>query len=91
MLRQIPDPQQTIEYVAINRDVTLPNRPRSHQIPPDSPDYVEAWARDLVDAVGKREARLALAGYKTIAANKQLNKADREIAVERMKALERLL
>ena len=36
----------------------MPNEPRSHQVPPDSPQYTEAWARDLIDAVGKREARL---------------------------------
>ena len=66
-------------------------KPRSHEIPPDSPVYVGAWARDLVDAVGKREARLALAGYQAIAANKRLAKADREVAVERVKALEKLL
>jgi len=69
----------------------MPPRPRSHDLPPDSPEYVAAWARDLVDAVGKREARLALAGYQAIAANKRLAKADREIAVERVKALENLL
>lgn len=69
----------------------MPTSPRSHQVPPDSPPYVEAWARDLIDAVGKREARLALARYKAIVANKRLSKTDREVAAERVKALETLL
>jgi hexokinase len=47
----------------------MPTRPRCHDVSPDSAEYVAAWARDLVDAVGKREARLALAGYQAIAAN----------------------
>ena len=67
------------------------NRPRSHDLPPDSPDYVAAWARDLIAAIGKREARLALAGYKSTAANKRLKKTDREVAIERVNALEKLL
>ena len=66
-------------------------KPRSHEIPPDSPEYVEAWARDLIAAVGKREARLALAEYKAIAARKRLAKADRIVVVERIKALEKYL
>ncbi len=69
----------------------MPPRPRSHDVSLDSPEYVAAWARDLVDAVGKREVRLALAGYQAIAANKRLAKADRELAVERVNALENLL
>jgi len=69
----------------------MPPRPRSHDVSPDSPEYVAAWARDLFDAVGKREARLALAGYQAIAANKRLAKVDREIAVERVNALENLI
>ncbi|HJN11633.1 MAG: hypothetical protein QGG09_11065 [Pirellulaceae bacterium] len=39
----------------------MPTRPRSHDVPPDSPEYIEAWARDLVAAIGKRKARLILA------------------------------
>ncbi len=67
------------------------NRPRSHEVPPDSPEYVEAWARDILAAVGKRETRSILADYQALAKNKRLAKADREVAVERVKALEKLL
>ena len=45
--------------------------------------YVKAWARDLVAAAGKREARRILDDYKAIARNKELPKADRDIAVLR--------
>lgn len=69
----------------------MPTRPRSHDVPLDSPEYVLAWARDLVDAVGNREARTILADYQALAANKRLAKADRDIAAERVKALEKLL
>ena len=69
----------------------MPNRPRSHDIPPDSPDYIEKWARDLVAAVGKREARRILADYRGIADNERLARRDREVAAERAEALEELL
>ena len=69
----------------------MPTRPRSHDVRPDSPEYVLAWARDILDAVGKREARKLLADYQTHAANKRLAKADQDIAAERVKALENLL
>jgi len=65
--------------------------PRSYRIPPDAPEYVLAWARDLVDAIGKREARTILADYKAISENKRLAKRDREIAAERVNALKSLL
>jgi hypothetical protein len=39
----------------------MSNRPRSHDVPPDSTEYVTAWARDIVTTVGKREARTILA------------------------------
>ena len=69
----------------------MSTQPRSHQIPPDSPKYVETWARDIVAAVGKREARKILADYRALADNKRLAKADRETATERVRALEKLL
>ena len=69
----------------------MPTRPRSHDVPPDSPEYVQAWARDIVEAVGKREARTILEDYQALANNKRLAKADRDIAAERVKALEKLL
>ena len=56
----------------------------------DTAEYVEKWARALVKA-GKADARLILADYKTLAANKQLEKADRDIARKRAKAIERIL
>jgi len=68
----------------------MTSRPRSHNVP-DSPEYVKAWARDIVAAVGKREARKILGDYEALAANKRLAKADRDIAAERVDALENLL
>ncbi|MDA1055799.1 MAG: hypothetical protein O3C40_35850 [Planctomycetota bacterium] len=69
----------------------MPTHPRSHDLPPDSPEYTEAWARDLIAAVGKREARLALANYKAIAADPKVTKQGRTAAAERAEILERLL
>jgi hypothetical protein len=66
-------------------------RPKSHDIAPDSPQYVEIWARDLVAAVGKREARTILADYKAIAEDPKVTKHGRNAAAERAEALERLL
>ena len=66
-------------------------KPRSHQLPLDSPDYVTVWARDLVTAIGKREARRILEDFRTLAENKRATKADRAVAAERVKALERLM
>ena len=65
--------------------------PRSHKIAPDSPEYVEAWARDVIAAVGKREARRILADYMAIVDNKRLAKRDREVAAERVRALKERL
>ena len=69
----------------------MPKPPRSHDIPPDSPKYVEAWARDLIAAAGKREARSTLANYRKLAADPKLTKYDRKVAAERAEVLERLL
>ena len=57
----------------------------------DTPEYLVAWAKSVVKEAGKREARLVLADYKAIAANRRLAKEDREIAAGRAKALERFL
>ena len=65
--------------------------PRSHEIPLDSPEYVAAWARDLVSAIGKRESRLILDDYRALSGNKRATKADRQVAAERGEALEKLL
>lgn len=67
------------------------DHPKSHQIPPDSPEYVAAWARDLETAVGKRELRKILADYKRLAADRRLTKEDRAIARKQAKALAELL
>lgn len=56
-----------------------------------SPEYVEAWARDLIAAIGKGEARRILVDYRALADNKRLARADRETAAERVKALDRRL
>ncbi len=57
----------------------------------DTREYLEQWAKSLVKSAGKREARIALAGYKALAANKELDKSDRAIARKRAKAIERIL
>jgi hypothetical protein len=69
----------------------MSNRSRSHQIAPDAAEYVDAWARDILAAVGKRDVRRLLADYKALADNKRLPKSDRNTAAERAKALEELL
>lgn len=53
----------------------------------DSPEYLREWVTLLVKTAGKAEARVALAGYKALAANKQLGKTDRDIARKRARAL----
>jgi len=57
----------------------------------ESLEYVRAWARNLVAAVGKREARRILNDYKAISGNMRLAKADRDIAARRVRVLSRLL
>lgn len=69
----------------------MPKEPRSHQIPADSPEYEEAWARDLIDAIGKRKARTVLADYKRFAADKTLSDFDRKVSRKRAKILAKLL
>ena len=69
----------------------MPTGPRSHDVPPDSPEYVEAWARDLIAAIGKRKARLILADYKALADDPKVTKHGRAVAAERAEILERLL
>lgn len=69
----------------------MPNRPKSHEIPPGSSDDDETWARDLVAAVGKRHARKALDDYERLAADRRLTKSDRAIARKQAKALAELL
>jgi len=56
----------------------------------DTPEYLATWARSLVKA-GKADARLVLADYKSLAANRELHKSDRDIARKRAEALERIL
>ena len=57
----------------------------------DSPEYLAGWAKELVKAVGKREARLAAAEYRTIAANKRVPAAERKSAIKRADAIEKKL
>ncbi|MDA1055789.1 MAG: hypothetical protein O3C40_35800 [Planctomycetota bacterium] len=65
--------------------------PESHSPPADSHESLTAWARDLVAAVGKRQARKALEDYKRLAADRRLTKDDRAIARKQAKALAELL
>ena len=57
----------------------------------ESLEYVKAWARDLVAAAGKREARRILDEYKALSRDKELPKAERDIAARRARILSRLL
>ena len=59
--------------------------------PPDDPEYVRQWAKDLVAAIGKREARTILERYRAFASNKRLSKYDRAVAEQRAKILGELL
>ena len=67
------------------------NHPESHETPPESAGYVQAWARDVVAAIGKFEARRLLDDYRAIAANEVLDKSDRDAARERANAISRHL
>ena len=69
----------------------MAKQPRSHEIPPDAPQYVQAWARDIIAAVGKRQARRILADYRAIAADPKVTKHGRAIAAQRAKILGKLL
>jgi len=64
---------------------------KEHDDTADTPEYLREWAAALVKTAGKREARIALAGYQALAANKSLDKNDRDIARKRAKAIERIL
>jgi len=57
----------------------------------DTPEYLRTWAKELVKAAGKREARLAAAEYRTISANKRVPAADRKSAIKRAEAIEKNL
>jgi hypothetical protein len=57
----------------------------------DTPEYLAGWAKELVKLAGNREARLALAEYRRLAADKKIPKAERKAAAERAKAIEKYL
>ena len=61
------------------------------QKPPDDPEYVRSWAKALVAAVGKRQARAVLEDYRALASRKRLDKYSREVAAQRAKILKELL
>lgn len=58
-------------------------KPHSHRIAPETPDYVQAWAKDLVATIGKSESKKLLDDYRGIASNTRLPKADRQTAAKR--------
>jgi hypothetical protein len=64
---------------------------KEHDDTADTPEYLRGWAEALIATAGKRKARIALAGYQALVANKSLDKADRDIARKRAEALERIL
>ena len=53
----------------------------------DTDEYLRDWARALVKETGEREARIALEQYQSIAGDKRLSKADRQIAANRAEAI----
>ena len=57
----------------------------------ESKPEVEAWAAELVAAVGKRQARKVLDDYQRLAADKQLSAFDRAVAKQRGRILAKLL
>jgi len=71
--------------------MSMSDRPRSHDVRPDSPQYVEAWAVDLIAAIGKRRAWLTLDDYRARADDPKVTKHGRAVAAERAEILERLL
>lgn len=58
---------------------------------PDSPEYIDKWARELVKTAGKAEARQALAEYRRLAADRKLPKPERKAAAARAEAIEKKL
>jgi hypothetical protein len=67
------------------------SRGTTPQNPPDSPEYVEKWARELIAAAGKRQARTILGDYRALAENPRLAKYDRDVAEQRARILSGLL
>ncbi len=57
----------------------------------ESRESVEAWACDLVAAIGKRQTRTVLADYKRLAADKELSEFDRAVAKQRAAVLSKLI
>jgi hypothetical protein len=62
-------------------------RRAQHQENPETPESVEAWARDLIAAISKRQARAVLDDFLRLAADTQLSALDRAIARQRAKIL----
>ena len=60
------------------------------QKPPDDPEYVRQWAKDLVAAIGKRQGRLILEDYRGLAKDPKVSKHGREIAAQRARILAKL-
>jgi hypothetical protein len=58
---------------------------------PDNSDDLDRWARELVRAAGKRQARGVLEDYRAIAADMKVTKTGRDIAAQRAKTLAKLL
>ncbi len=66
-------------------------KPRSDESPPDSPEYLEVWARDLVATVRNDEVTQIIADYLAIADDPKVSKHGREIASNRAKMLKRFV
>lgn len=58
---------------------------------PEAPEYVESWAKAVIAAAGRREARGLLEHYRAFARNKRLGRSDRDFAAQRAAILGRLL
>jgi len=57
------------------------------QDPPDDPQYVEQWAKALIAAIGKRQARTVLSDYRRLSRNPKGTTYDRAMAAQRVKTL----
>ena len=68
-----------------------PDKPRRPVKPEDSLEYVEGWARELIAAIGKHEARRILANYRVLAEDPKVTKHGRKTASERAEVLKRIL
>ena len=64
--------------------------PRSQKSPEDR-EYLTKWAKDLVAAIGKRQAQTVLDDYRAILKDRKTTKYGKEEAAARVSAIETAL